>query len=334
MPAKKHKKIILISIIVFLIIYAVMTATIPPAKGRERTSLVIRNGTSLSQIAHILKEHGFIRSPLIFMALSLAYGGKLIAGEYELSKDKSMVKIVTMMGRGERKIYALKIVEGYNIYNIAEAMESSKIMNGTDFLKLARNKEFLQKAGIFADSLEGYLMPDTYHYSKEIEVEHFIEKIVQRTKNFFAQENIVAEMKRFNFDIHKTLTLASMIEKEAKSKDEKPLISAVFHNRLNKGMSLDCDPTVIYGLNRFGSPLSKADLTYYTPYNTYTFVGLPKGPICSPDKNTILAALNPAQVDYLYFVSKNDGTHVFSKDIQEHNGFVSIYQRAKTTKKQ
>jgi len=334
MLIKKHKRTILVSAIIVILLYTVVTVTIPPSTQPDKISLVIKNGTSLSQIARTLKEHGLIRSRLLFMAASLLYGGKLIAGEYELSKDKSLIEIVAMMGRGERKIYALKIVEGYNLYNIADAMEHSHIMKGHDFLTLAQNKEFLKKAGIAADSLEGYLAPDTYHYSKEIDIEQFIEKIIQRTLTFFTQEDIAAKMKELNFDIHKTLTLASMIEKEAKSKDEKPLISAVFHNRLKKGMSLDCDPTVIYGLKRFGSPLTRADLAYYTPYNTYTFVGLPKGPICSPDKHTIRAALNPAQVDYLYFVSKNDGTHVFSKDMQEHNRFVIMYQRARTTKKQ
>jgi UPF0755 protein len=116
-------------------------------------------------------------------------------------------------------------------------------------------------------------------------------------------------------------------------KHEKPLISAVFHNRLKKDMSLDCDPTVIYGTGAFSSPITRSDLINHTPYNTYTFKGLPKGPICNPDKNSIMAALYPTPVDYLYFVSRNDGTHVFSKDIKAHNRFVSIYQRVKNTKK-
>jgi UPF0755 protein len=141
-------------------------------------------------------------------------------------------------------------------------------------------------------------------------------------------------MEGLNFDIHKTLTLASIIEREAKLKEEKPIISAVFHNRLKRGMPLDADPTVVYGTKAFNGPIKKTDLTTYTPYNTYTFKGLPKGPICNPDRNSIAAALYPASVDYLYFVSKNDGTHVFSRDMDEHNRFVTLYQRSKKAKKQ
>jgi UPF0755 protein len=140
-------------------------------------------------------------------------------------------------------------------------------------------------------------------------------------------------MAELNYDTHKTLTLASMIEKEAKLSAEKPLISAVFHNRILKDMPFDSDPTVIYGRQVFHSPITKSDLMTYTPYNTYSFKGFPKGPICNPDKNSIIAALNPASVGYLFFVAKNDGTHVFSKDMNEHNRNVGMYQRSKRAKK-
>ncbi len=140
-------------------------------------------------------------------------------------------------------------------------------------------------------------------------------------------------MAELHYDTHQTLTLASMIEKEAKLSSEKPLVSAVFHNRILKNMPFDSDPTVIYGRRTFHSPITKSDLTTYTPYNTYSFRGFPKGPICNPDKNSIMAALNPAQVDYLFFVSKNDGTHVFTKDMNEHNRNVGTYQRSKSAKK-
>jgi UPF0755 protein len=259
--------------------------------------------------------------------------GKLVAGEYELHKDMAMLDVLKKMAHGERNIYVMKIVEGFNIYNIAESVEKSHIMKGTDFLRLAKDRGMLRGLGIQADSIEGYLSPDTYHYSREVDVDRFMEKIVQRRLSFLAREDLRKRMDDLRFTIHGTLTLASMIEKEAKLKDEKPLISAVFHNRLRKGMSLDCDPTVIYGTGAFDSPITKSDLVTYTPYNTYTFKGLPKGPICNPDKDSIIAALYPATVDYLYFVSRNDGTHVFSRDMKDHNRFVTLYQRNKHTKK-
>jgi UPF0755 protein len=327
------KKIIVIAIIIFLATQTIIFASIPRDTDNTPINIVVKNGTGLYSIANKLKEEGLIYSSHLFVLCSVLYRGQLIAGEYELKKDMSTIEVVRKMGRGERNIYALKIVEGYNLFNVADTVDRSHIMKNTEFMALAKNKEYLRKIGIMSGSLEGYLMPDTYYYSKEIEVDDFIEKIAQRTFKFFIKEDIKKRMEELGFDIHKTLTLASMIEKEAKLKEEKPVISAVFHNRLHKGMSLDCDPTVIYGTGMFDSPIKRSDLNTYTPYNTYVLKGLPKGPICNPDKNSIMAALYPAQADYLYFVSKNDGTHVFSRDMKEHNRFVTMYQRGKNTKK-
>ena len=295
---------------------------------------VVKSGTSLTEIAHQLADEGFIRLPYLFVALSLFYKGKLIAGEYEITRNMGMLDILRKMGHGERNIYTLRIVEGNNIYNVAESGEKAHIMKGGDFLKILKDRSLLVAMGINADSMEGYLSPDTYYYSREIDVDKLMEKVAQRTLGFFAKEEIKDRMAELHLTVHDTLTLASMIEKEAKQREEKPLISAVFHNRLKKGMSLDCDPTVLYGTGVLDGPIKKSDLTTYTPYNTNTFKGLPKGPICCPDKNSIAAALYPAAVDYLYFVSKNDGTHAFSKDMRDHNRFVAMYQRVKHTKKQ
>jgi UPF0755 protein len=329
----RDKKIIVTALVILLSIQAIIFAGISRSADAELINIVVKNGTSLYSIANRLKQEDLIYSSHLFVLCSLLYRGKLIAGEYTLTKDMSTIEIVGKMGRGERNIYTLKIVEGYNVFNVADTVNRSRIMKDTEFLALVKNQGYLRKIGIMSDSIEGYLAPDTYYYSKEIEVEDFIEKIVQRSFKFFAKEDIKKRVEEMGFDMHKTLTLASMIEKEAKLKEEKPLISAVFHNRLNKGMPLDCDPTVIYGTGMFDSPISRSNLNRYTPYNTYSFKGLPKGPICNPDRNSIMAALYPAQVDYLYFVSKNDGTHVFSKDMKEHNRFVAMYQRGKNTKK-
>ncbi len=332
MLIKRDKVVILIAAILFIFTQTLIFASIPNNIDNEPVNVIVKSGTSVYTIANTLKAEGMINSSYLFMVFSLAYHGKLIAGEYELRRDMSIMDVLKKMGHGERTIYALKIVEGYNLFNIADTMEKSNIMKSNEFFALAKNKTILNSLGITSDSIEGYLTPDTYYYSKEIDMDRFIEKIAQRTFKIFGKDEIKQRMKELNLDIHDTLTLASMIEREAKKKEEKPIISAVFHNRLKKGMSLDCDPTVIYGIGVFDSPLKKADLLRYTPYNTYKFKGLPKGPICNPDKNSIMAALYPAPVDYLYFVSKNDGTHVFSKDMKEHTRFVTMYQRAKNTK--
>lgn len=321
-----------LSIVFFLITQAVIFASVPNHLDRETVNIVIRNGTTLNDISYILKQNRIINSRYLFFFCSLLYGGRLIAGEYELSRDMSTMDVVRKMGNGERKIYVLRIIEGHNIYNIAEGIEKAGIMKGEEFISLARDPEFLSSLGIQADSIEGYLAPETYFYSKEMEPERFIALIAKKTITMFEKEDIKKMMAESGLDMHKTLTIASMIEKETGFKDERPIISAVFHNRLKKGMSLDCDPTIIYGTGRFNAPITKKDIDTYTPYNTYRFKGLPRGPICSPGYASIKAALDPAPVDYLYFVSKNDGTHVFSRDMREHNHFVYLYQRAKKQK--
>ena len=330
---KKSKNIIIAVVFVFLVSLGFVFASIPRDKDTKKIFIVVKNGTSLHGIANMLRKEDIICSSSLFVLASLVYGGRLIAGEYELGKDMSTLDIVKKMGRGQRNIYVLQILEGHNIYDVADTMAKNKIMEKTEFLRLAGDKKILENLGIASDSIEGYLSPDTYYYSKEIDVEKFIEKIVQRTLKYFEKEDVKKQMAALNYDAQKTLILASMIEKEAKMGIEKPLVSAVFHNRLLKDMSFDSDPTVIYGRREFHSPITKTDLMTYTPYNTYTFKGFPRGPICNPDKNSIMAALNPAPVDYLFFVAKNDGTHVFSKDMNEHNKYVGMYQRSKSVKK-
>jgi UPF0755 protein len=335
MRKRTNKPVIFLTLAILFLAQSLAFANIQGSGNPQSVEFVVKSGASVTEIANQLADEGFIRIPYLFVAVSLFYKGKLIAGEYEITRDMGMFQILQKMAHGERNIYVLRIVEGYNIYNVAESVEKSRIMKGSDFLKILKDRSLLVGMGINADSMEGYLAPDTYFYSREVEVEKLVEKIAQRTLNFFAREEITRKMGGLRFSVHDTLTLASMIEREAKRKEEKPLISAVFHNRLKKGMSLDCDPTVLYRADGvLEGPIKKSDLAAHTPYNTYTLKGLPKGPICNPDRSSIQAALNPAQVDYLYFVSRNDGTHVFSKDMKDHNRFVTMYQRVKRTKKQ
>ncbi|OPY02018.1 MAG: putative aminodeoxychorismate lyase [Syntrophorhabdus sp. PtaB.Bin047] len=331
MLAARDKKTIVIAIIIFVFSQGLIFACIPKDYDRSIRPVVVKQGTGVSEIANILKKEGLIRSSALFMIGSLMYRGRLIAGEYELTRDMSTFEIVRKMGQGKRKIYVLKVIEGNNIYTIAESVHKSGIMTREEFLELAADREYLQRMGIEADSLEGYLASNTYFYSKEIDREKFFEGIALRTLKIFDDEGIRRKMASLGMNAHQALTLASMIEKESGAREERPLVSAVFHNRMLKGMSLDCDPTVIYGTKGFGSPIRRIDLVTRTPYNTYMLKGYPRGPICTPSKDSILAALNPAPVDYLYFVSKNDGTHVFSRDMAEHNRYVEMYQRNRTT---
>ncbi len=314
----------------FFLLFLVLINLPFEINGKETVTVRIKRGMGILEIAQTLKEKELINSEILFALSSFLFGRRLIAGEYELRRDLSIMDIVMKMKRGERKIYLVRIVEGSNLSDVSNMLEKNLGIKKEDFLKLARDKTLLQRFHIPSSSIEGYLFPDTYFYSNEIELAELVEKIVERTFKFFERQDLKEKMASFGLNIHTTLTLASLIEKEAKLEEEKPLISAVFHNRLRLGMKLDCDPTVLYGTGRKG-PITKEDLRRKTEYNTYTFKGLPPGPICNPGISSIKAALEPSNAEYLYFVSKNDGSHVFSKDLGEHTRYVKIYQRRKGT---
>jgi UPF0755 protein len=330
MLTRRDKRVIAAAAALFLISQPVIFASIPLDPDNTVKPVVVKKGTHIRDVARLLEEQDLIRSSWLFVGCSLvAHRGKIIAGEYELSKQMSIAQIAARMAAGQRKVYTLKIVEGYNLNTVGDALEKAGIMNRNAFFKLATDDAFLDKLRIPADTLEGYFYPDTYFYSKETDTDVFLEKIIRRTFAFFEKEDIKARMVELHMSPYDLLTLASMIEKEAKIEEEKPLISAVFHNRLQNGMSLDSDPTVMYGISMSPKALTRVDLDRPTAYNTYRLKGLPKGPICNPSTSSLLAALYPAPSDFLYFVSRNDGTHVFSRRISEHNQFVTIYQKNK-----
>ena len=333
MPRGRHRDFALFAIVILLLMVSFLVVRVPMGPDRTLTSIVVKKGTRTTTVALLLKRDHRVRSEYFFLLCSLLlHRGRVVAGEYELSDSMSILDIARKMADGDRKVYTLRIVEGYNLYTIGEIIERAGIMDAGAFLRLAGNPDFLKRFAIPSDSLEGYLAPETYFYSKEIDVDEFLEKIVQRTLRFFDKEDIRLRMQELGMDAFQVISLASIIEKEAKLEGEKKTISAVFHNRLRMGMSLDADPTVIYGCGGFKRDLTKADLAARTPYNTYHLKGLPKGPICSPSRSSIMAALYPDGSDVLYFVSRNDGSHVFSKTMERQNHFVAIYQRKKGRK--
>jgi len=333
MPRGRHRDFALFAILILLLMVSFLVVRVPMGRDRTLTSFVVKKGTRTTTVALLLKRDHRVRSEYFFLLCSLLlHRGRVVAGEYELSESMSILDIARKMADGDRKVYTLRIVEGYNVYTISEVIERAGIMDAGAFLRLAGNADFLKRLAIPSDSLEGYLAPETYFYSKEIDVDEFLGKIVQRTLRFFDKEDIRLRMQELGMNAFQVISLASIIEKEAKLEGEKGIISAVFHNRLRMGMSLDADPTVIYGCGGFNRDLTKADLAARTPYNTYHLKGLPKGPICSPSRSSIVAALYPEESDVLYFVSRNDGSHVFSRTMEEQNHFVAIYQRKKGRK--
>jgi UPF0755 protein len=296
--------------------------------GRE-VVVAIPKGASLSQVATILEEKGVISSRLIFKLVAMIRGEqrKIQAGDYELRTGSDAGVVLDQLISGKTLIFPFTCPEGYNIFQVAELFEQTGKMSREEFLKTVQDKEFIKELGVDSDSLEGYLFPDTYFLrsSEKKDGKLLIRKMVKRFQEVY-DKNVRPTAEEYGWTEHEVLTLASLIEKEAKG-SEHPLVSAVFHNRLRKGMRLQSDPTVIYGIKPMGSPITKADLNNKHTYNTYQNSGLPPGPIANPGRASLIAAVKPADVDYLYFVAKNDGTHQFSSSLQEHNRWVNLYQR-------
>jgi UPF0755 protein len=217
------------------------------------------------------------------------------------------------------------IPEGFDIWQIARRLEEAEIVKEDEFLSLARKGSFLDRLRVDAPSVEGYIFPDTYRFPKRMSPEAVLKKMVETMREHFT-EDMVARRIKLGMSEKEVLTLASIIEKEARVDDERPLISAVFHNRLRRGRPLQADPTSVYGFKDISSGITSQDLQRETPYNTYQIRGLPIGPIASPGLKSIRASLYPADVQYLYFVSRNNGRHYFSSTEAEHRRAIKRFR--------
>ncbi|MBI5208014.1 MAG: endolytic transglycosylase MltG [Candidatus Firestonebacteria bacterium] len=319
----KNKKILytiftLFFIIVFGII--IVTKAIFSSLGTDTTIVIsIPQNFSVKQIAFSLNSMGVIRNPFLFRVLTRVSGNEnnMKAGEYEFKLPSSMWEILKKIRNGEFKKYKITIPEGYTSAEIAELLSNAKIVDKEKFNNLLKDKKLLKKYNINGDSIEGYLFPDTYYLFKNMSEEVLIENILSRFFGVF-DENFNARVKEMKLTRHDVIILASIVEKEAQVDNERRIISAVFLNRMKKHIKLESCATVLYALGRHKKRLWEEDLKINSPYNTYIHTGLPKGPISNPGRASIYAVLYPLEVDYLYFVSRNDGTHEFSKTFNEH----------------
>jgi len=216
---------------------------------------------------------------------------------------------------------------GANLYDIAKMLEEERLVTKEVFLATSASPALLQRLGIPGESAEGYLFPDRYLFVKPVIPEEILEFMVRQFRRKVPPdaEKRAGEM---GLSLHQVVTIASIIEKETGREKEKPIVSAVIRNRLAIGMPLQMDPTVIYGVRRFDGTVTRKDLRTAGPYNTYRNRGLPPGPIANPGLASLAAALNPSKSEYLYFVSKNDGSHTFSRTLPEHNLAVEEFRRA------
>ncbi|MDD5711299.1 MAG: endolytic transglycosylase MltG [Smithellaceae bacterium] len=314
-----------------LLIITFINYSLSPVDRGVKTKLVdIPKGTGFLDIVDILQKEGMISNRPYFSVLAVTMGSSrhIKAGEYELAGSMNPVEIINKLVRGDTKVYHVTIREDLNLREIAAILMELKLAKSETFFRLSSDHEFLKSLGIEGKTLEGYLYPDTYEFDRSMTTKEIIGIMVNQFWRKVTPE-MLKRAKQLGMTQTEFLTLASMIGKESGFKDEKTLISAVFHNRLKRGMRLQSDPTAVYDIADFGGLIRKSHLKRTSPHNTYYIKGLPPGPIANPGIDSLQAALYPADVNYLYFVSNNNGSHYFSSTLAEHNQAVLRYQIAK-----
>lgn len=287
-------------------------------------------GTSTRTIGQQLVDAGVVRNELMFRAALWRTGlaRELKAGEYRFDTPMTPVAVVEKIARGDVYVRRLTFPEGLTIAEMARIFDARGFGPAQTFEAAAKNVSLIASLDREADDLEGYLFPETYTLPRRTSAERLVELMVERFKAVFTTELQQAAAAN-GLTVRQAVALASIVEKETGQTSERPLVAAVYRNRLRIGMGLQCDPTVIYALQRAGrytGNLTREDLSVDSPYNTYRYAGLPPGPIAAPGRGSLEAAVTPADVDYLYFVSRNDGSHVFARTLPEHNANVREFQ--------
>jgi UPF0755 protein len=300
-----------------------------PYKGFSNPVFVeFAHGTSTRSIATLLAEKGVIKDRwLLLAARGFRRGTNLQAGEYKFDKPASPFEILGRLARGDIYYMELLVPEGFNMYDIADAVGKLGTIRPETFLAAAKNPALIRDLDPDAPSLEGYLFPNKYRVYRHTTAQQICRMM---TAEFRERWSTL----RTRANVHDTVTLAAMVEREARRPDERPIVASVFQNRLRIHMKLDCDPTTVYAAlleNRYRGTIHRSDLDNTSPWNTYQHVGLPPGPIANPGLSSIQAVLAPAETHYLYFVAKADGSggHNFSESLGQHYAAVAEYQRAK-----
>ena len=309
---------------VSLLAYGFLATAVAPS---EEQLVLIEPGTPFSQVALELEQAGVVNNARYFVWLSRwqDQSGRIQAGEYQFSAAATPQQVLDRLIRGDVRHYQVTFPEGLNLRETARRAATAGIAGADRFFALATDPKRAERYGIPAETLEGYLFPETYTLQSTTTAEELIAAMVNQSLEQLTPALVAAAAEQ-GLDRHQLVILASIIQKEAGSTEEMPLISAVFHNRLRRGIALQADPTVIYGIADFDGNLTRRHLQTPTPYNTYRHRGLPAGPIANPGQAALEAAARPAEVDYLYFVARGDGTHQFSTTLAEHNRAVRRYQ--------
>lgn len=304
-----------------------------PYRGFEEAPVrvVVPRGATAEMVAGELEEAGVVRDRrwLLWWLRLTGQAGRIQAGEYRFTEAVSLRQVTETLVTGRVVLHSLTVPEGSSRWQVAELLAGSGLGSADEALAATAQIELIDDLDPRATDLEGYLFPDTYFFPATAAAAEVVELMVRRFRRLWTPRRQAAA-ERLGMDLREVVTLASLIEAETAQPHERPLVSAVFHNRLGRGMLLQCDPTLLYALRLAGRTdrnIRWADFAIDSPYNTYRYPGLPPGPIGSPGEASLDAALSPAEVDYLYFVARNDGTHVFSRTLREHNAMVDRYQR-------
>jgi UPF0755 protein len=290
----------------------------------------IRPGTGTRAIGERLVDAGVVRDQLTFRAALWLSGkaARLQAGEYRFTEPVAAGEVVGKLARGDVFVIPVTIPEGLTIGEMSKIFELKGFGSAAAFVKAARDASLVRAVDPEARDLEGYLFPETYPLSRHTDAPRFVRLMADAFERALSPDLRAAAADR-GLSIHQVVTLASIVEKETAKPEERPLIAAVYENRLRIGMALQCDPTVIYALERAGrynGNLRHDDLSLNSPYNTYRYPGLPPGPIAAPGRASLDAVVHPAESGYLYFVSRNDGSHEFATTLEQHNRNVQKFQ--------
>ena len=296
----------------------------------QETFVAVPSGAGTRAIGQRLIAAGVIRDETTFRVALWRSGQarQLKAGEYRFDRPMTPGDVIDKIARGDVVLLSLTFREGLTIDEMARVFESNGFGSAAAFVQAATNAALSNEVDPEARDLEGYLFPDTYSLPRGSDAERVVRAMVDRFRQVLTPEVRKAAEGR-GLTVRQLVTLASLVEKETARPDERPLVAAVYANRLKIGMGLQCDPTVIYALQRAGrydGNLRREDLNFDSPYNTYRYAGLPPGPIAAPGKGSLEAAATPADVQYIYFVSRNDGSHEFARTLDEHNRNVQRWQ--------
>jgi UPF0755 protein len=316
--------------------WALLTPTEPPAK----TFVMLHPGYSARRIAAELKSAGVIRSEQAFILWHYFHHRRqLEAGEYLFEKPANIIDLQKRLRRGDVYFRTVVVPEGFTMFDIARAVEAAGLGRAADFLKIAQSDTALiADIAPGAPSLEGYLFPDTYQFSRMQTMQDMAAAMVKQFRQVARQIGLftptdagVAVITRIPLQVQTVLTMASIVEKETAVPEERPLVASVYYNRLAKNIALDADPSIIYAellAGTYTGALHHDDMRFDSPYNTYRHTGLPPGPIGNPGKSALEAAMHPAQSDYYYFVADAGGHHRFARTLEEHNKNVAAFRRA------